>query len=378
MSSTPATRKILLAVTGLSPQIATETLYALWKEKESTQRPDAFIPTELHLITTQTGAGLAIEGLLEKGHFQALLNDYPQLGPIRFDASHIHLIRDAQGQPLSDIQTREENIQAADSIASLLQRFTSEENTQLHVSLAGGRKTMSFYTGYAFSMYAREQDQLSHVLVTSPFEHQPDFFFPPATPRPITLLTGEQTSSDQARVLLTPIPTVRLRSGQPQKLLDGSASFSETVSAIQKSLSPPNLLIDLRKKSVTCAGKPVSLSPRSLAWLTWWAKRLKTGQPQQNWRSLDGEENLRKDYLAIYKRLALSGDYEIAEQRFENTEQDPFHYKKIYEQYNSELKAELEQQLPYAAIHYLLKPTGKRPHTKHSLTLPSDAVTIID
>ena len=43
-------RKILLAVTGISPQIVTETLYALGCEAE--ENPDAFIPTEVHLITT--------------------------------------------------------------------------------------------------------------------------------------------------------------------------------------------------------------------------------------------------------------------------------------------------------------------------------------
>ena len=40
-------RRILLAVSGLTPQIVTETLYAL----AVIQKP-AWIPTEVHLITT--------------------------------------------------------------------------------------------------------------------------------------------------------------------------------------------------------------------------------------------------------------------------------------------------------------------------------------
>ncbi|PJA57556.1 MAG: TIGR02584 family CRISPR-associated protein, partial [Rhodocyclales bacterium CG_4_9_14_3_um_filter_68_10] len=44
-------RRILLAATGLSPQVVTETLYALTQ-----RRAPAFVPTEIHLVTTAEGA----------------------------------------------------------------------------------------------------------------------------------------------------------------------------------------------------------------------------------------------------------------------------------------------------------------------------------
>ena len=44
-------RRILLAVTGLSPQIVTETLYALAVEGEP-----RWMPTEIRIITTRRGA----------------------------------------------------------------------------------------------------------------------------------------------------------------------------------------------------------------------------------------------------------------------------------------------------------------------------------
>ena len=47
-------RRILLAVTGLSPQIVTETLYALAVAPEPGAR--AFVPSEIHLVTTRSGA----------------------------------------------------------------------------------------------------------------------------------------------------------------------------------------------------------------------------------------------------------------------------------------------------------------------------------
>ena len=44
-------RKILLSVTGMSPAVVTETLYALVTEKN-------FIPTEIQVITTEQGKNL--------------------------------------------------------------------------------------------------------------------------------------------------------------------------------------------------------------------------------------------------------------------------------------------------------------------------------
>lgn len=42
----PGRRQILLLVTGLTPQVVTETIYALWKTEPT------LIPTEVHLVTT--------------------------------------------------------------------------------------------------------------------------------------------------------------------------------------------------------------------------------------------------------------------------------------------------------------------------------------
>ena len=55
------TRK-LIAVSGMSPQIVTETLYAL-----VTRTEDPFIPTEIHVVTTEEGANNAELNLLRAG-----------------------------------------------------------------------------------------------------------------------------------------------------------------------------------------------------------------------------------------------------------------------------------------------------------------------
>lgn len=176
-----AHKRILLAVTGLSPQILTETLYAL-----TVVQTPAWIPDEIHLITSKEGAEHARLSLLDAnaGQFHSFCRDYPIAENIHFPAENIHLIRNQDGQPLSDIRSPEDNARSADAIHALVRQFTADPATELHVSIAGGRKTMGFYLGYSLSLTARPQDKLSHVLVSDPFESLPDFYYPPATPPP--------------------------------------------------------------------------------------------------------------------------------------------------------------------------------------------------
>jgi CRISPR-associated protein (TIGR02584 family) len=109
-------RRVLLAVTGLSPKIVTETLFALTQK-----RKPPFVPTEVHLITTAQGAGHARLNLLsgDPGWFHRFCRDYGLEG-ITFDAERIHLLISPDGQLIADIRTPEDNEQAADLIAETL------------------------------------------------------------------------------------------------------------------------------------------------------------------------------------------------------------------------------------------------------------------
>ena len=361
-------RRILLAVTGLSPQIVTETQYALGVAVAPGGEP--FIPTEVHLLTTDSGAKLARTALLhpDGGQFPALLRDYPQLGQPTFGEAQIHTIHDAAGQPLADIRTPEENAAAADSITALMAQLTRDPQAQLHVSIAGGRKTMGFYLGYAFSLFARPQDELSHVLVSSPFENHPEFFYPPATPRRLATQGGQHIDTAEARVTLARIPVVRLRHGQPQALLGGHASYGDTVAAIQQSLAPPRLHIDLPARRVQCGTTTIALPPAQLAWLAWWAQQALQQRGPQTWRSADAT-----DFLALYRRVV--GVDAVA---FENTQKrlQAGMEKEFFQQNNAKLEGALKRQLGLAATPYLLATSGRRLHTARSLALDAQAITL--
>lgn len=166
-------KRLLVLIAGLTPQVVTETLYALATQSES------FIPTQIHLVTTQPGAERIRKLLLgnSPGHFSRLSKEL-ELPPISFSAENIHVLRNSEGEPLLDIRTPEDNACVADQIMQLMRNWTEDPQAALHVSLAGGRKTMTYYLGTALSLFGRAQDRLSHVLVDERFENHRDFFFP--------------------------------------------------------------------------------------------------------------------------------------------------------------------------------------------------------
>ncbi|GAB4111722.1 MAG: hypothetical protein Kow001_13340 [Acidobacteriota bacterium] len=295
--------RVLLAVTGLSPQVVTETLYAL-----SRQNDPPFIPTEIHVITTAEGAERLRLTLLsdEPGWFHRLGRDYG-LPEIKFDDDTIHVLTGPEGELLPDIRTREENQAVADLVLQVIRCLTADDETALHVSLAGGRKTMGFYAGYALCLMGRPQDRLSHVLVSPPYESNPQFFYP--TPYRHVIFTPPPDSrpldAARAEVVLAEIPFASLRYGLDERLVKGTATFGEVVSAARRLLDPPSLEFDLDARTVLLGGHKLRLPPVQLAFLSWLARRTVMGKPPVHCPS-DGapEPEFAREYLQEYAHLA--------------------------------------------------------------------------
>ena len=68
---------------------------------------------------------------------------------------------------MDDARSREDQEALGDFIIAKVAELTSDPKTCIHASIAGGRKTMTFYLGYAMSLFGRIQDELSHVLVVT-------------------------------------------------------------------------------------------------------------------------------------------------------------------------------------------------------------------
>lgn len=300
-------KRIVLCVAGLSPQVITETFYVL------ATRENTFIPTDVHIITTAEGANRIHLTLLENDprerHFHRLCDDLG-LNPetIRFNADTIHQIGDHE--PLDDIRSIGDNETAADAITALVRKLTADPQTAVHASIAGGRKTMGFYLGYAMSLFGREQDRLSHVLVSPPFESHPQFYYPPKEPRVLRDRDNRPIHTRDATITLADIPFVRLRGHLDGSILGEETSYSETVRRAQRNVDPPTLMLDRDHKTIHCGDHAVVLSPSLFAFYAWMARRLLADNPGIHWT----QDNVREEYLEEYVRVVgeYSGDYENA------------------------------------------------------------------
>lgn len=199
-------KNVLLCVIGNSPQIITETLYALATKGISID--------EIYVITTLEGKRKVVERLIKDRILNKLIAEYG-LKPIDFKEENVYLIKNSTDIPLSDIRTASDNESAGDLICKIVQQLTDREDVVLHCSLAGGRKTMGFYLGTALQIYGRKEDKLYHVLVNEDFEGHPEFFYPPKKPKEIVVRTkkGElvKKSTAEAKVELAQLPFLRLR-----------------------------------------------------------------------------------------------------------------------------------------------------------------------
>lgn len=296
----PRERSVLLCATGLSPQVVTETVYALAHENGGR------VPDEIHLVTTREGAERARLSLLsdEPGWFHRLQRDF-NLPEVRFDGSTIHVIKDADGADLDDVRTAADNAAAADAISELVRQLTADSAVSLHVSIAGGRKTLGFFAGYALSLFGRPQDRLSHVLVSEPFEATPDFFYPTPYQRVINIGRLGQRPVDcrDAVVTLADIPFVRLRSEiTAGSLLNERRPYSEIVDRIQSTLTPSGMGLHFARRCVTVAGDEIQLKPADFAFLWWVVSRQFEGRPVA--RQARGPESNAdaREFLGIYQR----------------------------------------------------------------------------
>lgn len=319
-------RNILFLVTGMTPQIITETIWALACDKELS---DTWIPDEVHILSTQDGLNQIRKRLFEDGVFTQFKRDYPILEQIIFDpATHLHVITNQNGKPLIDLKTPEDNERSADIICKKIKEFTSMEDTSVHVSIAGGRKTMGFYAGYALSLYGRAQDSLSHVLIEEKFERAVDFFYPTPSEHLVSDRNKEVVGDAQeAQVWLAKIPFVRMREAiLPKHQLRKEDSFSEVVQKINESYEDITLELNTFSRKAIVNGKFVidDLPLREWALLHWFAARRKEGNggivaPTRNFneKNVDSEQlsyisQLTEEYLTYYHEHKNVEDFEIS------------------------------------------------------------------
>ena len=351
-------RRILLAVTGLSPQVVTETLYAL-----AVKRSPKWVPTKIRLITTATGAREARLNLLtpKTGWFHRMRADYG-LPAIAFANNDVVALDRADGTPLDDIRTPEENQLAANLIIETVRDLTADPDTALHVSIAGGRKTMGYYLGYALSLYGRPQDRLSHVLVSEPYETNRDFFYPTPSEHIIRVRrNGKEYTFDakEADVQLAEIPFVRMRDGLPDRLRSGQSSFGAAVAAANRGHAEPRLVVDLPSREVRVDDELLKLGPTEFTFLFWLARRAREDRAAVDWSQWAAAE----EFLDAAKQVLNpnGGDYERIENALEWRRNSAIKLAKYFEPHKSRVNTALQKALGQtAALRYSIVRSGTK------------------
>lgn len=159
-----ATNNILLAVLGETPQVITNTVWALSNQHK-------ILAGDIHIITTTTCKDILLDDV-RTGIQEALDEINTRCNcSWTFSQDNIVLIGHAE-----DLITQGDHILAADTILNEVRRWTSQDDVVLYASLAGGRKTMGVFLAQAMSWYARPLDTLSYLNVGTDMI---ECFYPP-------------------------------------------------------------------------------------------------------------------------------------------------------------------------------------------------------
>ena len=273
---------VLLALSGLSPAVLTESVWALAHEAPP------LVPSRVVVLTTRRGREAICRDLLDSGAWDWLRHCLgAPASSLRFgpSADCIRLFPAAtELADADDIATPEDSARAGDFILDALRQFTENPGVRVVFSVAGGRKTMTALGALAMTLLGRPGDRLCHVLVNPPFDNPallPRFAFPdPAIPS--YLLGGEATPGTEARITLCDIPYVRARRLFAEHLGALPGTFSTLVEqanrCVERAPAPPRLLLDPGRSLCSVDGVPVPLSTPEFVLLWLLCERARTGE----------------------------------------------------------------------------------------------------
>ncbi|NOZ70137.1 MAG: TIGR02584 family CRISPR-associated protein [Deferribacteres bacterium] len=323
-------REVLIFVAGTTPQIITETIYAL------IHREQPVYPDEIYIITTRHGEKAIRTNLIDSGIFREFCREFGLNEDLIREDSLI-VIKDSARGSFDDIKTDRDNELLGDFITNFIREKARDHRARLHCSLAGGRKTMSFYMGSALQFFGRPWDKLYHVLVSPEFESNPDFYYKPRESRILTspspLNRGakgsvKQLNTGDAEIYLAELPFIRL-SG---KISLHGRSFKELVEEGQReidiaTLQPP-LKVNLPERTVYIGDNLIEMVPVQLMIYTAYLRQ-KTDHCRHPARAYCLEcsdcfptvaglstrpslEEMAEDYRRIYNSRTLKADELLA------------------------------------------------------------------
>lgn len=370
---------ILLAVTGLSPQVITETLFAL---HQNNRKIDA-----IHVITTRDGKEMIYAHLLsgKGGHYFRYLEEYGiEPSSVDFGPQNIHAVSDHHGVEIPDIVGEYDNERLLRLCLDLTFRFTSQRDTAVFFSVAGGRKTMSSCLTLAAQIYGRPQDRLYHVLVSPEFESNRDFFYPPRESRIIELKdkNGQSFFKDTryARVNLISIPFISIRERLSEDMLKAPSDPATLILSLIKE-GEYRLTVNLLERKLVYKTVELDLMPARLALYAFFALQKKKctkevdtcGACTECFLDIQAVYAGQDEITELYRKLSGGRALEeMSDTGIKNLNADNFN------SYRSKIKGDLLRGFgPYALKDLEIGAIGARPNTKYGLRMDKSRIEIV-
>lgn len=210
--------EVLIITGGLTPQVVTETVYALARRV-----PDPLVPAKIVCVVTGRSLdrfGTPLDAALDQ--LQRELGIEADWRRRKGSAAggecglYMEAPRGPDGEVVDDIRSGVDAGCFGDFVSEIVRRETLDPKSRVHLSLAGGRKTMSFHGGMAISLFGRAQDELSHVLVhPQEFEQCKHFWFPTTESHLVQCGEGVTRDARDCRIELAPIPFIQMRETLP-------------------------------------------------------------------------------------------------------------------------------------------------------------------
>ena len=269
---------VMVAVVGQTPAVVTETLWRLFEDGQE--------PRRIVLFTTDDGAKKMFAKYLQKipeRHRARALSFWDGAGykpwveddlvlalcrlcrerQRRVPRLEPHIARRADGTPLPDIRTAEDDRRFGNLIFREVRALTEDGQPPLHASIAGGRKSMSTRLASVMAMFGRPADTLSHVLVTKR-EYENEGYWCPSDDEPKVLRLKDNKGDpvdlrldDKNAVQLVPQRFWPLRGLIDEPILHANSDIDleELEVAVLAMLEAPSIFFDDLRRTVTVRGR---------------------------------------------------------------------------------------------------------------------------
>ncbi len=209
-------------------------------------------------------------------------------------------------------------------------------------------------------------------MVNEPFQDNLDFFYSRPEPERIKI-NNAYYSTDEAQIILSDIPYVRMSNQVPEALLEGKVGFQETVEIIQRFAQPETISIDITKREVKLNGMTVPMSDADLTTYLWMCERKVAGEPSL----IPDEDAFVPDYLKVYDKIVtdLSGMYQRAKEIAMGKKAED--QKKWFQQRKSKVKKSIENLLgKHAAKPFLIQTVERDGEVAYEIGLSKERITL--